>query len=210
MTGTLFIIAAPSGAGKTTLVRKLCETVPKLKVSVSCTTRAPRPGEVDGVDYHFINDRQFADLVRENAFLEHEEVFDYRYGTPKRWVGEQLAAGNDIILEIDWQGARDVRAMLPEQVLSIFILPPAISALEQRLRSRGQDDDATIRRRMRDALTELSHFGEFDHLVINENMDTALTELRRIIEARRRGERYSGPDLRKFAESLMTEGRKIQ
>jgi len=210
MTGTLFIIAAPSGAGKTTLVRSLSNTVPNLKVSVSCTTRAPRPGEVDGVDYHFINDQQFDEMVRQKAFLEHEQVFDYRYGTPRRWLEEQLAAGNDIILEIDWQGARDVRAMLPEQVLSIFILPPAITTLEQRLRDRGQDDEKTIYRRMRDAMAELSHFGEFDHLVINVNIDTALAELRAIIEARRRRERYSGPDRRKFAESLMTEGSKIQ
>ncbi|HKK15088.1 MAG TPA: guanylate kinase, partial [Gammaproteobacteria bacterium] len=162
MPGTLFIIAAASGTGKTTLVRALCRDIERLKVSVSCTTRAMRPGEVNGVDYHFVDAATFRDMVSKNRFLEHETVFDHQYGTPRGWVEQELAAGYDIILEIDWQGARDVRALLPEQSISIFLLPPSLSVLEDRLRGRGQDDESIIRRRMQDALNEIRHFTEFD------------------------------------------------
>ena len=210
MTGSLFIIAAASGTGKTSLVKALCERVANLNVSVSCTTRPQRPGEKDGTEYHFIDETTFRDMVAKGAFLEHEMVFDYHYGTPRQWVVEQLALGNDIILEIDWQGARDVRALLPDNSISIFILPPAIAVLEQRLRGRGQDDEGTIRRRMRDALEEISHFGEFDYLVINDDFDKAVTELGKIIESRRSGRIYQGPDLAQFAEQLMTDGSNIK
>lgn len=210
MSGTLFIIAAPSGTGKTTLVRSLCARVPDLRVSISCTTRPQRPGEQDGVDYYFIDDATFDEMVANGQFLEHERVFGYHYGTPRQWVEEQLRAGNDIILEIDWQGARDVHALLPERTVSIFILPPAFATLEQRLHGRGQDDAGTIRRRMRDALAELSHYREFDYLVINDELERAVSELGQIVAYRRRGERYPAPDLHEFAERLMAEGAKIQ
>jgi guanylate kinase len=149
-------------------------------------------------------------MVAQGDFLEHETVFDYHYGTPKQWVEEQLALGNDVILEIDWQGARDVRALLPEKVVTIFILPPAISTLEQRLRKREQDDETAIQRRMQDALEEISHYAEFDYLVINDDFERTVAELRKIIEYRRRGQDYRGPDLQQFAKQLMTAGSNIK
>jgi len=210
MAGTLFIIAAPSGTGKTTLVRALCENIPNLLVSISCTTRTKRPGEQDGVDYYFVDDKTFDGMVAKNQFLEYECVFDYHYGTPRQWVEEQLEAGNDIILEIDWQGARDVRAMLPDKTVSIFILPPAFATLEERLRGRGQDDETTVQRRMLEAREQLSHYDEFDYLVVNDDFTSALAGLKAIIEARRRGEQYIAPDRHDFAARLMAESRKIQ
>jgi guanylate kinase len=210
MAGTLFIIAAPSGTGKTSLVRALCESIPNLLVSISCTTRAKRPDEQEGVDYYFVDNKTFDEMVDRGQFLEYKEVFGNRYGTPLQWVEQQLQSGNDIILEIDWQGARDMRAMMPDKTVGIFILPPAFATLEERLRGRAQDDDTTIRRRMQDALEELSHFDEFDYLVINDEFPSALAELRSIIEARRAGGQYNGPDRREFAARLMAEGAKIQ
>ena len=210
MSGTLFIIAAASGTGKTSLVNTLCQQVENLNVSVSCTTRPGRPGEKDGTDYYFVNEATFTDMVAKGAFLEHETVFDYHYGTPRQWVEEQLALGNDVILEIDWQGARDVRALLPGNSISIFILPPAFSVLEQRLRGRGQDDEGTIQRRMRDALEEISHYVEFDYLVINDDFENTVAELAKIIKSRRKGQVYKGPDLKHFVEELMTEGSNIK
>jgi guanylate kinase len=210
MAGTLFIITAPSGTGKTSLVRALCESIPDLLVSISCTTRTKRSGEKEGVDYYFVDEKTFAEMAAGRQFLEHKQVFGHRYGTPRRWVEQQLQAGKDIILEIDWQGARDVRALMPDKTVGIFILPPAFAALEQRLRGRGQDDDETIRRRMQDALEELSHYAEFDYLVINDEFTTALSELTTIIEARRHGKQFDAPDRREFAARLMAEGGKIQ
>ena len=210
MSGTLFIIAAASGTGKTSLVKALCKQVKNLKVSVSCTTRPERPGEKDGTDYYFVDETTFTGMVAKGAFLEHETVFDYHYGTPRQWVEEQLALGNDVVLEIDWQGARDVRAILPEKVIGIFILPPAVATLEQRLRDREQDDEGTIRRRMRDALEEISHYAEFDYLVINDEFENTVAELAKIIESRRKGRVYKGPDLKHFVEELMTEGGNIK
>lgn len=210
MSGTLFIIAAASGTGKTSLVNALCKQVENINVSVSCTTRPERPGEKDGRDYFFIDEATFADMVARGAFLEHETVFDYHYGTPKQWVEEQLAHGNDVILEIDWQGARDVRALLPDKMIGIFILPPAIATLEQRLRSREQDDEETIRRRMQDALKEISHHAEFDYLVINDDFEKTVAELIKIIESRRKNQVYEGPVLKQFVEELMAEGSNIK
>ena len=210
MPGTLFIIAAPSGTGKTTLVRSLCNNIPNLKVSISCTTRPKRAGEEEGVDYYFIDKKTFDEMAANNQFLEHECVFDHYYGTPKQWIEDQIAGGNDIILEIDWQGARDVRKLMPEKVVSIFILPPVFSTLEKRLVDRQQDDEKTIKRRMQDALNELSHYSEFDYLVVNDNLDHALSEIRKIVEHRRQGKPYRGPDLEEFAKRLMAEGSKIQ
>ena len=183
-TGTLFIFSAPSGAGKTSLVKALLDTTGYIGVSVSHTTRAPRPGEADGKDYHFVSKEEFQQLVSEDAFLEHAQVFDNFYGTSQRWVESELEAGRNVILEIDWQGAQQVRRLMPEAV-SVFIAPPSIEALEQRLRNRGQDSEEIIQRRMRDARSEMSHYGEYDYLIINDDFNNTLEELRSIIIARR-------------------------
>ncbi|HHW76125.1 MAG TPA: guanylate kinase [Xanthomonadaceae bacterium] len=183
-TGTLYIVAAPSGAGKTSLVKSLVETTPEVVVSVSHTTRPPRPGERDGVHYHFVSSATFEAMQAEGAFLEHAQVFGNRYGTSRAVVLAQLAAGLDVILEIDWQGARQVRALLPSST-TIFILPPSREALRQRLAGRGQDSPETIERRMAAALSELSHYAEFDYLVINDRFSAALEALRAIVIANR-------------------------
>jgi guanylate kinase len=182
--GSLFVVSAPSGAGKTSLVRALLEADSGVQVSVSHTTRARRPGEEDGVHYHFVDRPSFERLVGEGAFLEHARVFDNHYGTSRADIEQRLARGRDVILEIDWQGARQVRERLPYAV-SVFILPPSAEALEERLRGRGQDSDEIIARRLAEARAELSHYGEFDYLVVNDDFDTALAELRAIVAARR-------------------------
>lgn len=183
-TGTLYIFSAPSGAGKTSLVKALLDSTRYIGVSVSHTTRAPRPGEVDGKDYHFIDREEFQELVNEGAFLESAQVFDNYYGTSQRWVESELEAGRDVILEIDWQGAQQVRRLMPDTV-TVFIVPPSIQALEERLRGRGQDSDEIIARRMRDARNEVSHYGEYDYLIVNDNFENTVEELRAIIIARR-------------------------
>jgi len=183
-TGTLFIVSAPSGAGKTSLVKKLREDLPGLAVSVSHTTRPRRVGEVDGEDYWFVTHETFQAMLAHNAFLEHARVFDHYYGTAQENVERLLQTGHDVILEIDWQGARQVRDMLPES-LSIFILPPSIAVLEQRLRQRAQDSDAVIARRMQAAVAEMSHYDEFDYLIVNDEFAQALFELKAIITAQR-------------------------
>lgn len=182
--GTLYVFAAPSGAGKTSLVHALLETTDGIEVSVSHTTRAPRPGEQDGVDYHFTDVETFQAMVAGGAFLEHAKVFDNYYGTARASLEQRLAAGVDVILEIDWQGARQVREQFPDCV-GVFILPPSRDALEERLRNRGQDSDEVIARRMRDAQQEMVHYREFDYLVINDEFDAALQDLRSIVQARR-------------------------
>lgn len=182
--GTLFVFAAPSGAGKTSLVKALLENMVGISVSVSHTTRAMRPGEVGGVHYHFIDVPAFEKMVAEDAFLEHARVFDNYYGTSRTGIEQQLALGMDVILEIDWQGARQVRRLMPETV-GVFILPPSREALEERLRGRGQDSEEVIARRMRDAQSESSHYNEFDYLIINDDFDTALVELQAIVTCRR-------------------------
>lgn len=184
MIGTLFIFSAPSGAGKTSLVKALLQTTGYIGVSVSHTTRAPRPGEVDGKDYNFISVADFQAMVGQGAFLEHAQVFDNFYGTSQAWVESELAAGRDVILEIDWQGAEQVRRLMPDTV-SVFIAPPSIEALRERLQKRGQDNDEVIERRMRDARNEMSHYGEYSYLIINDNFDNTVEELRSIIIARR-------------------------
>lgn len=182
--GTLYIISAPSGAGKTSLVRELVSGNEHIVVSVSHTTRAMRPGEQDGVDYHFVAKDAFLEMVDSSAFLEHARVFDNYYGTSQQHVEQQLLSGHDVILEIDWQGARQVRKLFPEAV-SVFILPPSLSALKQRLNNRGQDSDETIERRMNDAVNEMSHYAEFDYLLVNDDFDVALQQLRCIFSANR-------------------------
>jgi guanylate kinase len=182
--GRLFVITAPSGAGKTSLIDALVRADPSLKLSVSYTTRAPRPGEKDGVDYHFVDDQAFLAMQARGEFLESAEVHGYRYGTSKKVITEALARGEDLVLEIDWQGARQVRAVYPGCV-GIFILPPSIEELERRMRSRGQDADAVIRRRLDNARGEMEHAGEFDYAIINKDFDTARQELAAIIQKER-------------------------
>jgi guanylate kinase len=183
--GTLYIISAPSGAGKSSLLQALLETAGEgILLSVSHTTRKPRPGEVDGQHYHFVELAQFQAMVAAGEFLEYAQVFDNYYGTSRRSVEARLAAGQDVILEIDWQGARRVREQLAGTV-SIFILPPSRAELEVRLTARGQDDAAVIVRRMRDAVGEMSHYGEYDYLIINDVFEDARSRLAAIITALR-------------------------
>ncbi len=182
--GTLYIISAPSGAGKTSLVKALCEQLPGISISVSTTTRAQRPGEENGVDYWFVDQQTFEKKQKEGDFLEYAQVFDNYYGTSRTAVETQLLKGEDVILEIDWQGARQVRKQMPEHV-SIFILPPSREALESRLRNRGQDSEEIIARRMQDAKREISHYDEYDYLIINDDFDTALDELKALVRAQR-------------------------
>lgn len=182
--GTLYIISAPSGAGKTSLVRALTDQISHIGVSVSHTTRQMRPGETDGVNYHFVDEPAFEAMIERGEFFEHAWVFDRHYGTSRVEVEKRLALGEDVILEIDWQGARQVRAQMPDAV-SIFILPPSRQALLERLSGRGQDDDATIDRRMSDAVSEMSHYDEYDYLIINDDFITAVNELKGLISAER-------------------------
>ncbi|WP_226686838.1 guanylate kinase [Stutzerimonas stutzeri] len=181
-TGTLYIVSAPSGAGKTSLVKALVDAQPQVRVSVSHTTRAMRPGEVDGVNYHFVSRENFLARLERNEFLEHAEVFGNLYGTSQRWLEQTLAEGFDLILEIDWQGAQQVRRLMP-QAKSIFILPPTQEALRQRLNNRGQDSDEIIDKRMREAVSEMSHYVEYDYLVINDDFAHALIDLQSIFRA---------------------------
>jgi guanylate kinase len=188
MTGTLYIISAPSGAGKTSLVKALLERIDGVSVSVSHTTRTPRPGEVNGVDYHFVDREAFDSLVRKGEFLEHAQVFGNYYGTCRATLLERLEADEDVILEIDWQGARQVFEALP-QAVKVFILPPSREALYQRLTGRGQDSEEVIGRRMADAVSEMRHHDEYHYLIFNDNFDTALADLLALFRALRlRGE----------------------
>jgi len=180
MKGTLFIVSAPSGAGKTSLLKELVAADPLLDISVSHTTRAKRPGEQDGKDYHFIDQPGFLQMIGEGAFMEHAQVFDNHYGTAEAVVRERLNTGQDMVLEIDWQGANQVRNRMPDAI-SIFILPPSPQALHDRLSARGQDSEEVIARRMRDAKNEMSHYAEYDYLVINDDFSLALKELEAIV-----------------------------
>ena len=182
--GTLFIISAPSGAGKTSLLKALTADAENVVVSVSHTTREKRPGEINGRDYHFVDQTRFLSMVGSSAFLEHAKVFDNYYGTSQQHVEQQLLQGQDVILEIDWQGARQVRKLFPDSI-SIFILPPSSQALKERLQNRAQDNEEVIARRMHDAVNEMSHYAEFDYLLVNDDFDTALQELRCVFKANR-------------------------
>ena len=178
----LYVVAAPSGGGKTSLISALLERDDRIRLSVSHTTRPPRPGEKNGVHYHFVDEFDFISLIRENAFLEHARVFDNRYGTGRKAVERQLADGFDVILDIDWQGARQIRKTFPS-CSTIFIVPPSLDDLRQRLEKRGQDSEAVIGRRMRDAQAEISHWDDFDFLVVNDDFDLALSDLHSIIRS---------------------------
>ena len=183
--GLMLVLSSPSGAGKTTLSRRLLESDPSIDLSVSVTTRAQRNGEVDKRDYHFIDRATFDDMVKNSELLEWAEVFGNRYGTPRKPVEAALAAGRDILFDIDWQGTQQLREQADRDLVSVFVLPPSIPALEQRLRTRAQDSDATIRARMDKAADEMSHWAEYDYVVINNDIDQAFAEVKAILAAER-------------------------
>ena len=180
MPGNLFIVSAPSGAGKTSLVRALLDINPLINLSVSYTTRNPRPGEIDGRDYHFVNRDTFVAMMKNGEFLESAEVYGNLYGTSQRWIAQEIEQGRDILLEIDWQGAAQVRRLFPH-CISIFILPPSLEALEQRLKGRGKDNDEVIARRMAAVRDDVAHVAEFDYVIINDNLNEALRELNAVV-----------------------------
>ena len=202
MRGHLYVIAAPSGAGKTSLVKALMEGDPALKFSVSYTTRAPRPTEVDGLDYYFVTSEKFARMVAAGEFLEHAQVFDHCYGTALATVQGALAQGTRLLLEIDWQGAQQVRTKLPE-AQTIFILPPSRASLEQRLHARSTDSAAVIRRRLQDSVGDLAHWNEFDFVVINDQFDEALAGLRAVVSGRGDKLRANRPAVTLLAAELL-------
>lgn len=199
----LWVIAAPSGAGKTTLVRALLEREPKLRFSISYTTRARRTSEIEGRDYFFVSEPRFKEMVQADAFLEHAQVFDHWYGTGREHVAGLLAAGFSVVLEIDWQGARQVRRAFPSQ--SIFILPPSVAELERRLRGRKTDSEDVIQRRLRDALADMTHWTEFDHVIVNDDFGKALERLAAVVGRGDRGARTDAPAVRAAAEAIVAD-----
>ena len=201
--GTLFIVSAPSGAGKTSLVAALVEQVRGLRISVSHTTRPQRPGEVHGVNYHFTERDDFLAKVNDGGFLEHAEVFGNLYGTSSDWVRETLHGGEDVVLEIDWQGAQQVRRLMPE-ASSVFILPPSLEVLAQRLRGRGSDDDSVIARRLAGAREEMSHYPEFDFLIVNDDFQRALADLRAIVYSQRLAQARQQKRIEPVLEALLS------
>ena len=203
--GRLYVIAAPSGAGKTSLVKALMQREPRMRFSVSYTTRQPRPNEVEGRDYHFVTQAQFQEMVAGNEFLEHAKVFDNFYGTGFRAVQTALQAGQLLLLEIDWQGARQVRARLAA-ARTIFILPPTRRALEERLRARSTDSDAVIQRRLKDAADDLAHWNEFDYVVVNDRFEQALADLLSIVQERGEAFAATRPEVARFAAGLLDSG----
>jgi guanylate kinase len=200
--GRLFVVSAPSGAGKTSLVRALMAREPGLRFSISCTTRKPRENEVEGHDYYFVSSvDEFKRMAAAGEFLEHAQVFDNFYATPRRQVEQALAAGEDLILEIDWQGAAQVRAAMPESI-SIFVLPPSRAELERRLRARGTDTEAVIQRRLADAAADMTHWREFDYVVVNDDFDRATAELADVIHGRGAAARGDRAGLAGFVAGL--------
>ncbi len=183
--GLMFVLSSPSGAGKTTLSRMLLNSDPSVELSISVTTRPRRPSEIRGRHYHFIDDARFEAMVARSELLEWAEVFGYRYGTPKKAVQRALAAGRDVLFDIDWQGTQQLREKARADLVSVFLLPPSIAELKRRLKSRAQDSEATIRRRLTEAKEEMSHWPEYDYIVINRDIDRAYTELRAILAAER-------------------------
>lgn len=205
LAGTLYILSAPSGAGKTSLVKALLRQDDQVGVSVSHTTRAKRPGEQNGVDYNFVSMEDFNTLIEQGQFLEYAEVFGNKYGTSQQWVREQLEAGRDVILEIDWQGAEQVRRLMPEAV-TVFILPPSRAALRERLNARGQDSDEVIESRMAEATSEMSHYPEYDYLLINDDFEEALQQLASLFRARRLRQSAQQTRHHGLLEQLLSEG----
>lgn len=203
--GLMFVLSSPSGAGKTTLARMLVETDGAVVMSVSATTRRPRPGETEGADYFFVDDGRFDRMVSDGDFLEHATVFGHRYGTPAAPVREALSRGRDVLFDIDWQGAQQLKEAAREDVASVFILPPSLAELESRLLSRAQDPEDVVRRRMRKASNEMSHWPEYDYVLINEDVDRCLREVSAILAAERtRRARQTG--LAEFVKNFQADG----
>lgn len=200
--GTLYIVSAPSGCGKTSLVNAALQSASNMAVSISYITRAPRPGEQDGVNYHFISEQQFKKMIDAHEFLEYAEVFGFYYGTARAQVLAQLEKGVDVVLEIDWQGARQIRASFPNTI-SIFILPPSKETLLQRLRSRRQDKEEVIQQRMALAHEELSHYNEYDYLIVNDNFDYALSDLNAIFHGRRLRAEFQTTHQKQLIQNLL-------
>lgn len=201
--GSLFIVAAPSGGGKTSLVQQLVGSLQDIVVSISHTTRKKRPNEVDGVDYYFVDQTTFMQMVKDGAFLEHAEVFNHHYGTSEAQITTRLKKGIDVVLDIDWQGAQQIRHAFPDAV-SIFILPPSLDILRQRLMNRQQDEQAIIADRMQRARDELSHYAEFDYLIVNDEFAKAADDLRSIVVAHRLHIRSQGERQRQLLSFLLS------
>lgn len=200
--GLVLVISSPSGAGKTTIARGLLASEPELSLSVSCTTRPKRPGEVEGRDYRFVSPERFAEMVDAGDFLEHAVVHDHRYGTPRGPVEAVLTAGQDVLLDIDWQGAKQVRQAVERDVVSVFVLPPSLAELERRLFARAADAESVIRRRLQNALVEIERWEDYDYVVVNRVAEAALAEVRAILQAERlRRRRQIG--LRAFVGQLL-------
>lgn len=203
--GLMIVLSSPSGAGKTTLTRKLLAEDNGMTMSVSGTTRSPRPGENDGVDYYFMTKNQFSDMVNDQEFLEYAKVFDNFYGTPRGPVEDALSKGQDVVFDIDWQGAQQLAEAAADDLVKIFILPPNMRELESRLKSRAQDSDSVIAKRMSKSENEISHWAEYDYVIVNEDVDTALGELRMIVSAERM-RRKRQLWLSSFVKTLITGG----
>lgn len=201
--GHLFLVTAPSGAGKTSLVRALLNDHPNLKFSISYTTRKQRPNEKHAHDYHFVDKAEFERMVAAGEFLEHAQVFDNYYGTSRKAVEAEMTARRDVLLEIDWQGAAQVRKLMPEAI-SVFILPPSRAELERRLRSRGTDSDEVIARRLKDAVGDMSHWCDFDYVVVNDDFEKAQGELSAIVTGRGQASRADRPGLKAVVDALLT------
>ena len=203
--GLMIVLSSPSGAGKTTLTRKLLKENPDMAMSVSATTRSPRNGEEDGTDYYFISKNKFVEMVDEEAFLEHAKVFDNFYGTPRAPVEAALSDGHDVVFDIDWQGAQQLTQAAGDDLVKVFILPPKMRELEMRLKKRAQDSDEVIAKRMAKSEAEISHWAEYDYVIVNENIDTALAELRTIVASERMRRRRQ-PWINSFVKTLTQGG----
>lgn len=201
MPGNLFVVVAPSGAGKTSLVTKLLEREPNIHLSISYTTRAPREGEANGRDYRFVERAEFEAMIAAGDFLEHANVYGNYYGTSKRWIEQELAGDHDVLLEIDWQGARQLRRLFPDMV-GIFILPPSLAELRRRLEGRGKDAPEAIDRRMASAREEISHVLEFEYIIVNESFDSALMDLTGVVRAARMSRAQQSVRLKKLIDEF--------
>ncbi len=200
--GICVVLSSPSGAGKTTISRKLLESDREVEMSVSCTTRPPRNGEVDGEDYYFVSKDKFKEMINKGDFLEHAEVFGHFYGTPKSFVDARLNESKDVVFDIDWQGTQQLRSKLEKQLVSIFILPPSMEELEKRLRTRAQDAEEVVQKRMKKASREISHWNEYDYVIVNENLEQAMADVEKIVQAERlKRTRY--PGMENFVQNLL-------
>ena len=200
--GVCFVLSSPSGAGKTTISRKLLEQDDHLVMSVSCTTRAPRPGEVEGEDYFFVSKENFREMMEQDEFLEYAEVFGHFYGTPRSFVEEKLNHGRDVIFDIDWQGTQQLASKMPGDLVSVFILPPSMEELERRLRNRAQDEEEVVRKRMKKASREISHWDEYDYVIINNSLDNSIAGVTKVLDAERL-KRSRQPSLENFVQDLL-------